>query len=71
MATLPPTGLPTGTNKLEYIKELVNDLAEDLKEELYLPDGVYSERDIRDLTNDKVRPRCSFGSTKSTHSRPY
>lgn len=44
MATLPPAGLPTGTDKLEYIKELINDLSEDLNEELYLPDGVYLER---------------------------
>jgi len=43
MATLPPVGLPTGTEKHKYIQELVNDLAEDLKEELYLPDGMYSK----------------------------
>lgn len=44
MATLPPAGLPTGTEKLKYIKELVDDLTEDLKEELYLPEGMYSRQ---------------------------
>jgi hypothetical protein len=43
MATLPPVGLPTGIEKHKYIQELVNDLTEDLKEELYLPDGMYSK----------------------------
>ncbi|RGP79851.1 guanine nucleotide exchange factor synembryn [Fusarium longipes] len=53
MATLPPTGLPTGTNKLEYIKELVNDLTEDLKEELYLPDDRAAALDqLKVLTRD-------------------
>lgn len=67
MATLPPVGLPTGTEKHKYIQELVNDLTEDLKEELYLPDGMYSERCVNYLANIKDRPRCSFGSTKSSH----
>ena len=67
MATLPPVGLPTGTEKHKYIQELVNDLTEDLKEELYLPDGMYSGRCVKDFADFKDRPCCSFGSTKSSH----
>ncbi|XEU99042.1 hypothetical protein FSHL1_004329 [Fusarium sambucinum] len=53
MATLPPSGLPTGADKLEYIKELINDLTEDLKEELYLPDDRAAALDqLKVLTRD-------------------
>ncbi|UZP34058.1 hypothetical protein NXS19_001874 [Fusarium pseudograminearum] len=53
MATLPPTGLPTGTDKLEYIKELINDLSEDLNQELYLPDDRAAVLDqLKILTRD-------------------
>jgi hypothetical protein len=53
MATNPPAGLPTGTDKLEYIKELVNDLTEDLKEELFLPnDRAAALEQLKLLTRD-------------------
>ncbi|CAG7558492.1 unnamed protein product [Fusarium equiseti] len=53
MATLPPVGLPTGIEKHKYIQELVNDLTEDLKEELYLPDDRAAALDqLKVLTRD-------------------
>jgi hypothetical protein len=64
--------LPTGSEKEQAVKELVEALIEDLDNEQFLPDGkcpMSNDLALKDA-NAKRRSRISSRKTEDIHSRP-